>query len=145
MSIGERISELRKKNNISQGKLADQLGISRQAVSKWENDLSSPDTLNLIHLADILQTDIEFLATGRHSEPIVVKTVEVVERVQEKPVIQIVEKVVETVVERPMVQFVEKPVVKKVYRTKYIRSLQEYFLIGSICLAAGFILGAILF
>ncbi len=48
MSVGERIAELRNERNISQGKLAQDLGVSRQAVSKWENDLSSPDTLHLI-------------------------------------------------------------------------------------------------
>ena len=65
MTIGERITTLRKKKNLSQLQLADQLEVSRQAVSKWEKDLSSPDTLNLIKLADILDTEVEYLATGR--------------------------------------------------------------------------------
>ena len=65
MSVGERIAALRKEQNISQGKLAESLGISRQAVSKWETDQSSPDTLNLIRLADALNTEVEYLATGR--------------------------------------------------------------------------------
>ena len=54
MSIGERIAELRKVQNISQGQLASALDISRQAVSKWENDQSVPDALNMIRLADVL-------------------------------------------------------------------------------------------
>lgn len=65
MSVGERIAELRNARNISQGKLAQDLGVSRQAVSKWENDLSSPDTLHLIQIADLLETEVEYLATGR--------------------------------------------------------------------------------
>lgn len=65
MSVGTRISDLRKQQHISQGQLAKSLGISRQAVSKWENDQSSPDTINLIKLADILNTEVEYLATGR--------------------------------------------------------------------------------
>ncbi len=65
MSVGARISELRKEHNLSQGQLARDLDISRQAVSKWENDQASPDTLNLIKLADILETEVEYLATGR--------------------------------------------------------------------------------
>ena len=65
MSIGERILTLRKAKMISQGDLAKQLGVSRQAVSKWENDQSSPDTLNLIKLADLLETEVSYLATGR--------------------------------------------------------------------------------
>ena len=43
MSIGERISELRKGQNLSQGQLADALSITRQAVSKWENNIALPD------------------------------------------------------------------------------------------------------
>ena len=70
MSIGGRIIELRKQHNISQGQLAKMLDVSRQAVSKWENDLSSPDTIHLIRLADALSTDLEYLATGcSHSLP----------------------------------------------------------------------------
>ena len=43
MSIGERITELRKAASLSQGQLAERMDVSRQAVSKWENDLSTPD------------------------------------------------------------------------------------------------------
>ncbi len=64
MSIGKRISDLRKHNNISQGQLASMMDVSRQAVSKWENDSSTPDALKLIKLADIFNVDIEYLATG---------------------------------------------------------------------------------
>ena len=68
MSVGERIKELRNQQNISQVQIAKALGISRQAVSKWENDQSLPDTLMMIQLADLLKTDSEYIATGRHSE-----------------------------------------------------------------------------
>ena len=67
MSIGERITDLRKGKNLSQGQLASLLEVSRQAVSKWENDTASPDTLRLIQLADVLSTDVEYLATGKKS------------------------------------------------------------------------------
>ena len=60
MSIGERLSQLRTQKSISQGQLARALGVSRQAISKWENDQSSPDTLHLIKLADILDTEVEY-------------------------------------------------------------------------------------
>jgi|LSQX01.3.fsa_nt_gb transcriptional regulator with XRE-family HTH domain len=46
MSIGTRIAEQRKKNNFSQEYIAGKLDVSRQAVSKWEQDLSNPDTGN---------------------------------------------------------------------------------------------------
>ena len=93
MSIGERIIQLRKEQNLSQGQLASALDVSRQAVSKWENDLAIPDAMNLIGLADILDTDIEYLSTGRRNfarrPPVVVSDIKIVEKVVEKPVIQV--------------------------------------------------------
>lgn len=53
MSIGERITELRKMQNLSQGQLAQAMDVSRQAVSKWENDQTSPDSLKMIRLAEV--------------------------------------------------------------------------------------------
>lgn len=130
MSIGERINLLRKEQCLSQGQLADMLSISRQAVSKWENDLTSPDTLNLIKLSDILKTDVEYLATGvkpvYESPPIVVNLVKKEEYV--------VEKLVE----------VEKPVVKKFVRVKYIRNPVEYIVLGIACFMVGILLGLII-
>ena len=150
MSIGERIAELRENENISQGELADALEVSRQAVSKWENDLSCPDTLNLIRLAEVLDSDVEYLATGRkmvyRRPPIVLTSVETVEKVVEKPVIKVVEKVVE----KPTVQYIEKPVIqekpvyKKVIRTKYVRNPLEYILLGVICFLMGLLIGCFL-
>ena len=146
MSVGERILELRKAQNISQVQLADMLSVSRQSVSKWENDLSVPDSSKLIRLAEVLDTDIEYLSTGRRNfarrPPVVLTTVETVEKVVEKPVIQVVEKIVE--VEKPVVQYVEKPVIKKVYRTKYVRNPLESFLIGAGCFLLGLLIGALL-
>lgn len=146
MSLGERIIELRKIAGISQLELAKALEVSRQAVSKWETDQSSPDAINLIRLAEVLDSDIEYLTTGRRNfgrrPPVVIKTTETVEKVVEKPVIQVVEKVVEKVVQSPPeVQIVEKPVVKKVYRTKYIRNTTELIIIGLLCFAAGLLVG----
>ena len=51
MTLGQRISLYRKKLNISQEELGARLGVSRQAVSKWETDLSAPDMNNLLALA----------------------------------------------------------------------------------------------
>ena len=145
MSIGERITELRKMQNLSQGQLAEAMEVSRQAVSKWENDLSAPDSMKLIRLAELLDTDIEYLSTGRRNfarrPPIVLKSTETVEKIVEKPVVQIVEKVVE--IEKPVVevQYVDRPVVKKVTRTKYVRNPIEYCILGATCFIFGVIFG----
>ena len=148
MSLGDRITELRKNVGISQNQLAKDMGVSRQAVSKWENGLSTPDPIKMIQLAEILDTDIEYLSTGRRNfarrPPVVINTVETVEKVIEKPVVQVVEKIVETVVEKPIVQIVEKPVVKKVYRTKYYNNPFTLTITGVICFIFGIIIGTIL-
>lgn len=150
MSIGERISELRKGQNLSQGQLADALSITRQAVSKWENDLAVPDALKMIQLADLLDTDIEYLSTGRRTfsrrPPVVLNEVQIVEKVIEKPVVAVktVEKIVEVPVEVPTVQYVEKPVIKRVYRTKYVRNTFEYVVVASIFFIIGIIIGLLM-
>ena len=61
MSIGERIAELREKENMSQGELAEALEVTRQAVSKWERAESSPDTENLISLAKLYGVSLDEL------------------------------------------------------------------------------------
>lgn len=145
MSIGERIIELRKTAGLSQYALAKAMDISRQAVSKWETDQGAPDVMNLIRLADILDTDVEYLATGRKSygrrPPVVIKTTETIEKIVEKPVVQIKEVIVEKVIEKPVIQMVEKPVTKKVYRTQYVRNPVELGVVAAIFLIIGFLLG----
>ena len=64
MNLGERIYELRTKMNMSQGDLADKLDVSRQSVSKWENNTAVPDLDKLIKLCDIFEISLDEL-TGR--------------------------------------------------------------------------------
>ena len=71
MTLGKRIGSLRKERKLSQEYVAETLGVSRQAVSNWENDLSAPDTENLIALAKLLETDVEFLASGALTEDMI--------------------------------------------------------------------------
>lgn len=145
VSVGERITELRKAASLSQGDLARALDISRQAVSKWENDQSNPDVMNLIALSEILDTDIEYLATGRRTygrrPPVVIKTTETVEKIVEKPIIQVQETVIEKIVEKPVVQLVERPVTKKIYRTRYVRNPMEHCVVAVLCFLLGLFLG----
>ena len=148
MSIGERIIQLRKDAGLSQGQLAEKLNVSRQAVSKWENDQTTPDSIKMIRLAEVLDTDIEYLSTGRRSfarrPPVVIRTVETQEKIVEKPVVQVVERVVEKIVEKPVVEYVEKPVIKKVFRVQYRQDPSALFMVGAGCFLAGFLLGALL-
>ncbi len=145
MSIGRRITELRNEQKISQNQLAQAMDVSRQAVSKWENDLSVPDAAKMIRLAQILNTDIEYLSTGRvvvpTRPPIVLETVKTVEKVVEKPVIQVVEKIVEREIEVPVVEYVDRAVVKRVIRTRYVRNPLEFAVVGCSAFLLGLLFG----
>lgn len=127
MSVGERISELRKKQKISQGDLAKSMAVSRQAVSKWENDLSVPDAAKMIQLAQVLNTEVEYLATGVmpvYEHPVVVNVVEKVDKVVDR--------------------IVEKPVIHKVTRIKYLRNPVEFAMVGVACFLLGLAVGWLL-
>lgn len=60
MEIGNRIKNERKKRNISQQQLADYLNISRQAVSRWENNISLPDLNTLVLIAKYFDLKLEY-------------------------------------------------------------------------------------
>ena len=72
IEIADRLVKLRKKYGYSQEELADKLGLSRQAVSKWERAEASPDTDNLICLAKLYGVSLdELLATEEDIDTIV--------------------------------------------------------------------------
>lgn len=64
-TMGDRIAKLRKEKGLSQEKLAERLGVSSQAVSKWENDASCPDIGLLPELARVLEVTTDELLTGK--------------------------------------------------------------------------------
>ena len=66
-SIGNKIAEARKKNNLSQAELAQQVFISSQAVGKWERGESMPDISTLNHLAEILGVDLNYFSENFQS------------------------------------------------------------------------------
>lgn len=68
MTLGEKIKSLRKGLGMSQEKLAELMGISRQAVAKWENGQSAPSTANLFKLAEILNTTTAFLLADENAK-----------------------------------------------------------------------------
>ena len=125
MNIGQRITTLRKEKNISQTELAGLLSVSRQAVSKWEQGLSSPDTTKLIQLAEILGTEVEYLATGTHPEPgsVVLNVVETVERVEEKVIV--------------------KEVIRHIPRKPVKKNPIDYWLVGGLGFLLGLLVGLI--
>lgn len=69
MTLGQRISRYRKELHISQEELGARLGVSRQAVSKWETDLSAPDMNNLLALAREFSVSVAEL-TETPEEPV---------------------------------------------------------------------------
>ena len=68
LEIAQRLQQLRKQHGYSQEGLAEKLGLSRQAVSKWERAESAPDTDNLIELARLYGVSIDELLLGRNIE-----------------------------------------------------------------------------
>lgn len=71
MKLSDRIQYLRKARGISQEGLADQLGVSRQAVSKWESEQSMPDLDKIISMSDYFEVTTDYLLKG--IEPVVQK------------------------------------------------------------------------
>lgn len=61
MTLGERIKTLRTAAGMSQEKLAEQMGVSRQAVTKWERGQSAPSTEKLFQLAELFGTSVDLL------------------------------------------------------------------------------------
>ena len=61
MSLGERIQQLRKTRGLSQEQLADSLNVSRQAISKWETDQSSPEIENILALSSVFSVTTDEL------------------------------------------------------------------------------------
>lgn len=64
MNIADRIQQLRKAKGFSQEELADLVGVSRQAVSKWESEQSLPDLDKLVLLSEIFETTTDYLLKG---------------------------------------------------------------------------------
>ena len=67
-TIGNRIAKFRKAKGMTQEDLANQLGVSSQAVSKWENDASCPDISLLPQLCRVLGVTTDELLTGKNEE-----------------------------------------------------------------------------
>lgn len=85
MNIGENIYRLRRQNNMSQGDLADMLDVSRQSVSKWENNSAVPDLDKLIKMASLFRVPLDALVQEQSSPPPVEKSAPIPEKLPEVP------------------------------------------------------------
>ena len=108
------------------------MGVSRQAISKWENEQTTPDTTNLIKLSELFDADIEYIATGK------VK----VDMSEVEPIVHTVVREVERVV--PVERVVVKPVVRRKVRVIYRNHPGQMLLLSVGCFLVGLILGCLL-
>lgn len=67
--FSDLLYELRKEKNLTQSELAEKLGITNKAVSKWETGEAMPDTAQLLPLAEILGVSVDELLRGERSDP----------------------------------------------------------------------------
>lgn len=61
MTLGDKLSKLRKENNYTQEQIAAALGVSRQSISKWESNLAYPETDKLIRMSEMFQCSLDYL------------------------------------------------------------------------------------
>ena len=64
MNIADRIQYLRKTKGFSQEELADKMGVSRQAVSKWESEQSTPDIEKIIIMSELFEVTTDYILKG---------------------------------------------------------------------------------
>jgi predicted transcriptional regulators len=64
MNLADRILELRKQKGISQEALVDKLGVSRQAISKWESEQSMPELDKIVLMSDFFEVSTDYLLKG---------------------------------------------------------------------------------
>lgn len=65
MTIGEKIIELRKKHNYTQEKLANKIGVSRQTLSNWESNITSPDLAQAKNISKIFKVSLDDLTDNQ--------------------------------------------------------------------------------
>lgn len=70
MTLGDKLSKLRKENNFTQEQLASILGVSRQAISKWESDVAYPETEKLLRLGELYNVSMDYLLKDSVEAPV---------------------------------------------------------------------------
>lgn len=74
MNIAERLQELRKKAGYSQEQVAEKLGISRQAISKWESGQGKPEIDNIVRLTEIYEVSADYILLGTENRATTIVT-----------------------------------------------------------------------
>lgn len=69
-NLGERLYELRTKHEMSQGDLAEKLNVSRQTISKWENNMSIPELDKIISLSNVFGVSVDYIVKGEGEESV---------------------------------------------------------------------------
>lgn len=69
MTLGEKIQKLRQQQGLSQDALAEKLGVSRQAVSKWERDEAVPELEKIVKLSEVFGVSLDMLLRDQPPEP----------------------------------------------------------------------------
>lgn len=68
--IGKRLVRLREKHGFTQEELAEKLGVSRQAISKWESNRAFPNIDKLFYISELYQVSLDYLLKGQDYEPL---------------------------------------------------------------------------
>lgn len=68
MTFGEKLAKLRKENNYTQEQLSEHLGVSRQAISKWESNSAYPETDKIIRLSELFNCSLDYFLKDGVSE-----------------------------------------------------------------------------
>ena len=69
MTLGKKLKEIRKKFGLSQEQLAEIINVSRQAITKWENDGGIPDVSNLQELSKVFGITVDYLLNDENQLP----------------------------------------------------------------------------
>lgn len=69
MTMGSKLAQARRKNNLTQEQLAEQLGVTRQAVSRWESDTAYPETDKIVRMSEILNVSCDWLLRDGEDSP----------------------------------------------------------------------------
>ena len=74
MTLSDKLQLLRKTNAMTQDVLAEKLGVSRQAIAKWESGMAYPDIMNLIGLSELFHITIDYLVKDNSCEKVILRS-----------------------------------------------------------------------